>query len=416
MNLKEKIKQSETANFLNKANPKILKELEYMTSFLPKDYGTPIRYWYIKNEKTEIETCKCCDKEPKFHGISKGYSLYCSIYCRKEDTKTRHLINQKNKKELDEIRLETQPDDFIKCEICGSAVKLIKNHLLNSHKNWTIENYKKNYPNSQTIAKSTSIKNSENNKGDKNAFSRSKSNEQQRKERSIFSLEWWKLRYPQLNEDELIKLRNESLKDKLKNRLSDNQIEYWTNQGFSEEEAKEKIKERQSTFTLEKCIEKFGEEEGIIRFNERQKKWSNKIESQYKEGKFSKVPKKQTSSRYSKSAKGLFDCLLKEFPDAKCFDNEIELINGNSRVYFDFSVNKKIIEFNGDYWHCHPNQYLPTYFHKRLKMTSSEKWKIDKEKIQLAEFYGYEVLVIWESDYKKNSLKIIKECLEFLNS
>ena len=415
MNLRERIKQSKTANFLNKANLEILKELESMTSFLPKDHGKSIRYWYIKNEKIEIETCKCCDKEPKFHGITKGYSLYCSIECRNKDTTNRHTDNAIQKKISDDDRLKNDPNNFIKCKICGSAVKLIKNHLLNSHKDWTFENYKQYYPNAQTIAKSTSLKNSENNKGDKNVFSKAKSTEEQRKGRSIFSLEWWRLRYPELNEYELVKLRNESLKDKLKNRLSSNQIRYWINKGFTEEEAKLKVKERQNTFTLQKCIEKYGEVEGIKRFEERQSKWSDKIESLYKEGKFSKIPKKQTSSRYSKTAKCLFDYLLEKFPDANCFGNEIELINGNSRVYFDFSVNNKILEFNGDYWHCNPNHYLPTYFHKKLKMPASKKWKIDEEKIQLAKSHGYEILVVWESDYRKNPEKIEKECLKFLN-
>ena len=46
-----------------------------------------------------------------------------------------------------------------------------------------------------------------------------------------------------------------------------NQVKYWINKGYSEEEAKEKVSERQSTFTLEKCIAKYGEEEGTARYN-----------------------------------------------------------------------------------------------------------------------------------------------------
>jgi hypothetical protein len=193
------------------------------------------------------------------------------------------------------------------------------------------------------------------------------------------------------------------------------QIEYWTSKGFSEEEAKDLIKESQSTFTLQKCIEKYGNIEGRKRFEERQNKWSLKLESKYKNGEFSKVPKNLNSSRYSKSAKNLFDRLLFHIPEAKCFNNELEMIKNGSRFYFDFAYTKKIIEFNGDYWHCNPSIYKEDYYHKRLKMTALEKRKIDEDKIKLAESHGYEVLVIWESDYKENPEHIINKCLNFLN-
>ena len=49
--------------------------------------------------------------------------------------------------------------------------------------------------------------------------------------------------------------------------------EFWTTRGYSEEEAAEKVRERQRTFTLEKCILKYGEQEGVRRWQERQDKW-----------------------------------------------------------------------------------------------------------------------------------------------
>lgn len=50
-------------------------------------------------------------------------------------------------------------------------------------------------------------------------------------------------------------------------------IGYWLNKGFDEETARKKISERQSTFSKKTCIEKYGEELGLIKFTERQKKW-----------------------------------------------------------------------------------------------------------------------------------------------
>ena len=46
----------------------------------------------------------------------------------------------------------------------------------------------------------------------------------------------------------------------------DRKIEYYLKKGLNEEEAKLALKERQTTFSLEKCIKKYGFEEGT-------KKW-----------------------------------------------------------------------------------------------------------------------------------------------
>lgn len=54
-------------------------------------------------------------------------------------------------------------------------------------------------------------------------------------------------------------------------------IEYWLNKGFTEEVAKQKVKETQSTFSYSKCVEKFGEELGREVFSNRQKKWQETL-------------------------------------------------------------------------------------------------------------------------------------------
>ena len=51
-------------------------------------------------------------------------------------------------------------------------------------------------------------------------------------------------------------------------------INKWLLLGFTEEESKMKVKESQSTFSMKRCIEKYGEVEGPKRFEERQRKWS----------------------------------------------------------------------------------------------------------------------------------------------
>ena len=60
-------------------------------------------------------------------------------------------------------------------------------------------------------------------------------------------------------------------------------IEYYLEQGYSEDEPKKLLSERQATFSLEKCINKHGKEEGTRIFNERQEKWLNTLNSKPQE-------------------------------------------------------------------------------------------------------------------------------------
>lgn len=48
---------------------------------------------------------------------------------------------------------------------------------------------------------------------------------------------------------------------------------------------------------------------------------------------------------------------------------------------------------------------------------SDEIWEYDKVKYDFIEnVIGFEVLVIWESEYKQNKEKTIQRCIEFLEN
>ena len=70
--------------------------------------------------------------------------------------------------------------------------------------------------------------------------------------------------------------------EKYKN-IQSNQLGYWLKQGLSEIEAKQKLKERQTTFSLDKCIERYGEEKGLKVFKKRQEKWQNTLKNKPQE-------------------------------------------------------------------------------------------------------------------------------------
>jgi G:T-mismatch repair DNA endonuclease (very short patch repair protein) len=76
-----------------------------------------------------------------------------------------------------------------------------------------------------------------------------------------------------------------------------------------------------------------------------------------------------------------------------------------------------MIEYNGDDYHGNPNKYKPTDKPNpfRKNITAQEIWDRDKRKKLLAEQHGFEVLVIWDSEYRwGNKQEIINRCLDFL--
>jgi len=247
------------------------------------------------------------------------------------------------------------------------------------------------------------------------------------KEKSRQSINFWLKRG--YSEEESNKISNEIQKniiEKTSKKRHENkhlyldvnptQLAYWLKRGYSDEESKKKISDRQKTFTLEKCIEKHGEIEGLKIWNERQRKWSEKIEEKYKNGDFVKFRKDMTSSPENELFKSLVEKL--NIKDRSYYGNNqyFRYFKEIGRTFsYDFVHDRKIIEFNGDYWHCNPKFYNKNYYHKYLQMTAEEIWDNNKIKNDIIIKEGYEVLSIWENDYKNNKEKVIQECIDFLN-
>ena len=145
-----------------------------------------------------------------------------------------------------------------------------------------------------------------------------------------------------------------------------------------EDEAREKIAEHQRTFTLKKLVAKYGEEEGKRRWDERQRNWKEKVYN------------KNTciNGGISKAASSIFDLIKKEYVDYTIlYDNDEKVMHDGIRPYkYDFCLveKRKIIEFNGTYWHCDPRKYNADYYNKVKKMTAREIWEFDKYKRELA--------------------------------
>jgi hypothetical protein len=186
-------------------------------------------------------------------------------------------------------------------------------------------------------------------------------------------------------------------------------IEYWLNKGYSLEESNSLLKDRQTTFSLEKCIKKYGEEAGTKIFNKRQTKWKKSLQENFEREGDGRSP----SSKFANAIiKELCSYLSIEIPKKEKW---IKCKETNKAYSYDFTYKKKIIEFNGDYWHCNPNLYEANFYNKNKMLTAKEIWQYDQLKNNLAKSHGYEVLVIWETEWIKDPKQCIEKCIKFLN-
>lgn len=190
--------------------------------------------------------------------------------------------------------------------------------------------------------------------------------------------------------------------------------EYYTVRGYTVEEAKNLISEQQKYFSKEICIRKYGEKKGLEVWRDRQNRWQNTLSAKSDEEK-SRINRLKLSKgiTISKAEKIILEQIKNIFPSVK---HQFTLANtSNKKQYvYDINVEKKIIEYNGDFWHANPSKYSADFINPRTKLKSCEKWELDAIKIKYAESQGYKVLVVWESDFKLNKEKVIKECIQFL--
>lgn len=180
-------------------------------------------------------------------------------------------------------------------------------------------------------------------------------------------------------------------------------LEYWLAKGYSEQEAQEKLKERQTTFSKEKLIKKYGEQKGLKKWLERQCKW----QKSYKHSNFSKVSQELFKQIYSLIKDNYNEIYFAQLNENKEIDDSgknheyvLKLKNKSIKPDFFIKDSKKIIEFDGVYWH--------------RKSSENKKREAIRDKDIINS--GYSILHISEYDYHKNPEKEIQKCLEFIKN
>lgn len=193
----------------------------------------------------------------------------------------------------------------------------------------------------------------------------------------------------------------------------ENQIGYWKKKGFTEEEAREKVRERQTTNSVDKIMKREGctLEEAKEKRNDITEKWSKSFKKQ----------------NYSKASQELFWNIY-EIIKGKYSNDDIffatykEGINLNDNCNYEFRVKtkehvrkmdfyiksiNKCIEFDGAYWHK---------FHETKKqyLHNSDKTLDEIRDTEIVETINCDILHIDELSYYKNKDEVIKKCIDFL--
>lgn len=331
--------------------------------------------------------CRVCDTEFDTTDIRKQA---CSVKCRQavSNLKIREQRRISNNKKFNNIK------DIPTCKICGWKSMSLQNHLT-TH-NLTVQQYKDHHNalNEDIFHSSFTKTKSDRITGDKNPGYHHNGI------MSSFSINY--KQYGDLTDkekDEAVQTQiTKANKTKRDNNNYTTTVEYYTSRGFSIDEAVILRSKRQTTFSLEKCIEKYGEELGIERWVDRQEKW------------LSSDGMNLLKAGISQISQQLFNDIASyvNFPVVYATNgipgtnNEYKLRTNNGMVLLDFFAPGlgKIIEFDGDYWHSDKN---PRNICRKVRDT-----KI------LTKYTNYKILHIWESEYKQDKEGVVNKCLEFL--
>jgi G:T-mismatch repair DNA endonuclease (very short patch repair protein) len=329
---------------------------------------------------------------------------FCGLVCSKAHAKQTNLERAKQPRE-----------GTVKCLVCGGNYNMLTQHLISRHQLSTAE-YKAKYGGS-IVSEATSKKLSELCAGEKNAWHNHGGT------LSPFSKNHKALIGKTDAEKEWVV--QENMNKWVRSTPSDQRpmnVEYRVKRGHTEEEAKLMVTKRQATFSLDKCIEKYGEVAGLAHWRKRQEKWQETINSKPEE-EIERINQAKIwkSGSMSKISLQLFEQLnlpgsrWGKKTEANLGERMISLIS--SRTMVDYSYGNKIIEFYGDYWHANERIFTDDMkIFKRRNGYVTAKDIRERDQARAAELcaMGFRIHIVWECDFRKNPEKVIAECLAFL--
>ena len=329
--------------------------------------------------------CEVCGK---VHGHY--LKRYCSKPCHhaaqkanaltKEEKRNQSLINQiKNSEKQYAGKIEGY--DYLVCQICGLKGADLNRHIIKSH-NMTTKEYKETY--NVECLKSQRLR--DNVKGENNpGYNHG----------GKFSA-WSKNFIHGYDEERHAKFKD-THREFMKQQVNPFKYEYWLKEANGDEDLAKELYIKHQTRDLTWFIEKFGPEEGPVRHKAKTEKW---IKS-FKHTNYSMV----SQELFNELAKHI-DCTHVYYatydrPEMETHKNKEFILKLNTtfvRPDFIDLESKKIIEFDGIYWHS-------------VGVLDEDHEAKRDAAIKEA---GYKLLHIKEEDYYGSKSWVIKQCLKFL--
>ena len=187
--------------------------------------------------------------------------------------------------------------EYVECKECGLRFNDIIQHVRKVH-NLTVEQYCEKHHcarydlSTETYHKLRADASRQANREGKCGWQKGGKNPSHDEECRSGRRSAWSMNYRGYDgltdEEKLVKIAE--LSERAQKTMNDNhnnplRIDFYTFRGATEEEARQMLAERQCTFSLEKCIEKFGVKEGRKVFRERQEKWQATLDAKPQEEK-----------------------------------------------------------------------------------------------------------------------------------
>lgn len=247
------------------------------------------------------------------------------------------------------------------------------------------------------------------------------------RENSTFCVEHWiKQGYTLIESKKIISdiqtLNSRKYHDKMKANdtpyCNGKQLQYYLNKGHSLEVSKRLLSESQSTFSLQKCLIKYGDDLGLKIHKDRQLKWQNTLNSLPDDIKDKINDAKAVGwGRASKQSLKFFLPLYKKLrklgiPREQIYfgvtgSNEYRLKGELGTRIYDFCIlsYKIIIEFHGRAWHAKSEEesFIKTNPFGNLLSLS---WKNDCYKKTLALANGFSIIELWSDEHEANYEKL----------
>lgn len=345
-----------------------------------------------------MKECKYCNGEVK---SKSNNAKFCSIKCR---DKSKFEENQR------ELLKGIEGYDYVVDQWNGYATTRIYGHWFKSmHPNRTTEEYRREFTDTKLQCDKLNEKNGQHMKdkkhreaqqqrmlGKNNPNHSTKTTVEQRQSKSPFSK-----KFKGYKSEEDRQKFIESVDYGSITKSSD--LEWWIEKCNGDIElAKELYKERQTTFTLEKCIKKHGKEQGTQIFNNRQEKWLKSFPktnySKISQELFVKVYNEIKNKHNEIYFATLFEGNILDFNNGRNHEYTLKLNSSSIKPDFFSKDAGKIIEFDGIYWH----------------RKNPENKKREERRDREIKEAGYIVYHVNESEYHENPEETIQKCIQFL--